>query len=57
MRAYQISKRCNSLRVMAEAVRWGQRGARVNAISLGIVSSPPWPTTSSPGRAARATAE
>jgi len=31
--AYQISKRENSLRVMAEAARWGKRGARVNTIS------------------------
>jgi NAD(P)-dependent dehydrogenase (short-subunit alcohol dehydrogenase family) len=30
LHAYQISKRGNSLRVMAEAVRWGKRGARVN---------------------------
>jgi hypothetical protein len=30
LNAYQISKRANSLRVMAEAVRWGKRGARVN---------------------------
>jgi len=35
--AYQISKRGNSLRVMAEAVRWGKRGARVNTISPGII--------------------
>jgi NAD(P)-dependent dehydrogenase (short-subunit alcohol dehydrogenase family) len=40
LHAYQISKRCNSLRVMAEAVRWGKRGARVNAISPGIVITP-----------------
>jgi NAD(P)-dependent dehydrogenase (short-subunit alcohol dehydrogenase family) len=33
--AYQISKRCNALRVMAEAVRWGRRGARINTISPG----------------------
>jgi NAD(P)-dependent dehydrogenase (short-subunit alcohol dehydrogenase family) len=33
LHAYQISKRANSLRVMAEAVRWGKRGARVNTIS------------------------
>jgi NAD(P)-dependent dehydrogenase (short-subunit alcohol dehydrogenase family) len=29
LHAYQLSKRGNSLRVMAEAVRWGKRGARV----------------------------
>jgi NAD(P)-dependent dehydrogenase (short-subunit alcohol dehydrogenase family) len=40
LHAYQISKRCNSLRVMAEAVRWGKRGARVNTISPGIVITP-----------------
>jgi len=38
--AYQLSKRGNSLRVMAEAVRWGKRGARVNAISPGIIFTP-----------------
>jgi NAD(P)-dependent dehydrogenase (short-subunit alcohol dehydrogenase family) len=37
LRAYQLSKRANSLRVMAEAVRWGRRGARLNAISPGII--------------------
>ncbi|HEY5341152.1 MAG TPA: SDR family oxidoreductase [Candidatus Aquilonibacter sp.] len=40
LHAYQISKRENSLRVMAEAVRWGKRGARVNAISPGIIMTP-----------------
>ena len=40
LRAYQLSKRGNSLRVMAEAVRWGKRGARVNAISPGIICTP-----------------
>ncbi|MNI57639.1 3-alpha-hydroxysteroid dehydrogenase/carbonyl reductase [compost metagenome] len=40
LNAYQISKRANSLRVMAEAVRWGKRGARVNAISPGIIFTP-----------------
>jgi len=40
LHAYQISKRGNSLRVMAEAVRWGKRGARVNTISPGIVVTP-----------------
>ena len=38
--AYQISKRANSLRVMAEAVRWGKRGARINTISPGIIITP-----------------
>jgi len=38
--AYQLSKRGNSLRVMAEAVRWGRRGARLNTISPGIIITP-----------------
>ena len=40
LHAYQLSKRGNSLRVAAEAVRWGRRGARVNTISPGIVITP-----------------
>ena len=40
LNAYQLSKRGNSLRVMAEAVRWGKRGARINAISPGIIMTP-----------------
>jgi NAD(P)-dependent dehydrogenase (short-subunit alcohol dehydrogenase family) len=40
LHAYQLSKRANSLRVTAEAVRWGKRGARVNTISPGIVITP-----------------
>lgn len=40
LHAYQISKRCNSLRVMAQAVRWGRRGARINTISPGIIYTP-----------------
>ena len=40
LNAYQISKRGNSLRVMAEAVRWGKRSARVNTISPGIIITP-----------------
>jgi NAD(P)-dependent dehydrogenase (short-subunit alcohol dehydrogenase family) len=40
LHAYQISKRGNSLRVIAEAVRWGKRGARVNTISPGIIITP-----------------
>ena len=40
LHAYQIAKRGNSLRVMAEAIRWGKRGARVNTISPGIIITP-----------------
>lgn len=40
LHAYQLSKRGNALRVMAEAVRWGRRGARLNAISPGIIITP-----------------
>ena len=40
LHAYQLSKRGNSLRVMAEAVRWGKRGARINTISPGIIMTP-----------------
>jgi NAD(P)-dependent dehydrogenase (short-subunit alcohol dehydrogenase family) len=40
LHAYQLSKRGNSLRVTAEAVRWGKRGARINTISPGIIITP-----------------
>ncbi|OUJ11615.1 SDR family oxidoreductase [Acetobacter sp. DsW_063] len=40
LHAYQLSKRANGLRVQAEAVLWGRRGARINAISPGIVITP-----------------
>lgn len=40
LHAYQLAKRGNALRVMAEAVRWAKRGARVNTISPGIVITP-----------------
>jgi len=40
LKAYQYSKRCNVLRVMAEANNWGKRGATVNSISPGIVITP-----------------
>ncbi len=40
LHAYQLSKRANALRVKAEAVRWGKRGARVNTISPGIIMTP-----------------
>lgn len=38
--AYQIAKRGNALRVIAEAVKWGKRGARINCISAGIIFTP-----------------
>jgi NAD(P)-dependent dehydrogenase (short-subunit alcohol dehydrogenase family) len=40
LHAYQLSKRGNALRVMAEAVRWGKRGACINTISPGIIITP-----------------
>ena len=40
LHAYQLAKRGNALRVMAEAVRWGKRGARANTISPGIIITP-----------------
>lgn len=40
LHAYQLAKRCNEKRVMAEAVKWGQRRARINSISPGIVVTP-----------------
>jgi NAD(P)-dependent dehydrogenase (short-subunit alcohol dehydrogenase family) len=40
LHAYQLSKRGNSLRVMAEAIRWGKRGGRINTISPGIIMTP-----------------
>lgn len=40
LHAYQMAKRCNVKRVMAEAVKWGERNARVNSISPGIIITP-----------------
>ncbi len=40
LNAYQLAKRGNSLRVMAEAVKWAKRGARINTISPGIIMTP-----------------
>lgn len=40
LHAYQLAKRCNEKRVMAESVKWGQRGARINSISPGIIVTP-----------------
>ena len=40
LHAYQMAKRCNEKRVMAEAVKWGERGARINDIAPGIIVTP-----------------
>lgn len=40
LHAYQLAKRCNEKRVMAESVKWGARGARLNSISPGIIVTP-----------------
>ena len=40
LHAYQLAKRCNVKRVMAEAVKWGERGARINSVSPGIIVTP-----------------
>ena len=40
LHAYQMAKRCNEKRVMAEAVKWGRKGARINSISPGIIVTP-----------------
>ena len=40
LHAYQLAKRCNVKRVMAEAVKWGEKGARINSISPGIIVTP-----------------
>lgn len=40
LHAYQMAKRCNVKRVMAEAVKWGKKGARINSISPGIIITP-----------------
>ena len=40
LHSYQMAKRCNVKRVMAEAVKWGERRARINSISPGIIVTP-----------------
>ena len=40
LHAYQMAKRCNEKRVMAESVKWGEKGARINSISPGIIVMP-----------------
>ena len=40
LHAYQLAKRCNEKRVIAQAVEWGKRGARLNDIAPGIIVTP-----------------
>ena len=40
LHAYQMAKRCNEKRVMAESVKWGERGARLNDIAPSIIVTP-----------------
>ena len=40
LHAYQMAKRCNVKRVMAEAIKWGVKGARINSITPGIIVTP-----------------
>lgn len=40
LHAYQLAKRANEKRVMAESVKWGERGARLNDIAPGIIVTP-----------------
>jgi NAD(P)-dependent dehydrogenase (short-subunit alcohol dehydrogenase family) len=38
--AYPIAKQANHIRVRAASAHWGRRGARVNSISPGVISTP-----------------
>ncbi|GAB7143320.1 SDR family oxidoreductase [Mycobacterium riyadhense] len=38
--AYAIAKQANHIRVRAASTQWGRRGARINSISPGIISTP-----------------
>ena len=40
LHAYQLAKRCNEKRTMYEAVRWAERGARLNDVAPGIIVTP-----------------
>lgn len=40
MVAYIVSKQANHVRVQAESIKWGERGARVNSISPSIIATP-----------------
>ncbi len=59
VRAYEFSKRANQIRVQAAAVQWGERGARVNSLSPGVILTPLAQTEldSARGPAFRATIE
>jgi NAD(P)-dependent dehydrogenase (short-subunit alcohol dehydrogenase family) len=37
--AYPFAKRANQIRVAAAAGAWGERGARINSISPGVIST------------------
>jgi NAD(P)-dependent dehydrogenase (short-subunit alcohol dehydrogenase family) len=38
--AYSVAKRANQLRVQAASLAWGARGARINSVSPGVISTP-----------------
>jgi NAD(P)-dependent dehydrogenase (short-subunit alcohol dehydrogenase family) len=38
--AYGIAKQANHIRIRAASAQWGRRGARINSISPGIISTP-----------------
>lgn len=38
--AYAIAKQANHIRVRAAGAHWGKRGARINSISPGVISTP-----------------
>ena len=39
-RAYHLAKRGLQVRVQVEALRWGQRGTRINTVSPGVIATP-----------------
>ena len=38
--AYSVAKRANQLRVQAASIAWGERGARINSVSPGVIATP-----------------
>lgn len=40
LHAYQMAKRCNVKRIMFESIHWGEKNARINSISPGIIVTP-----------------